>query len=123
MIEIKVTGENAADVLTQLAGLIEHTACEAEPSGEAAAPAPTQAAGGTPVSTPVPIPAVPTSPAPGITLEQIGRAGADLITADPGKMPQLMELLQQYGAPSIQHLRPDQIGAFATALRGLGAKI
>lgn len=84
-----------------------------------------------PSSAPAPAPvqqfqaptAAPTTPAPGITLPQVSKAGADLIAADPGKMPQLLALLQQFSVPAITELKPEQIGPFATALRGLGAKI
>lgn len=68
-------------------------------------------------------PAVPTASAPSFTLAQVGKAGADLIAANPGKMPELLGLLQQYGVPAVTELKPEQLGPFATALRGLGAKI
>lgn len=116
MIELKITGDCAAEVRTQILTLAAYCKDNPNPSLEtasAAAPAPA----------PAPAPAVPTTAAPAITLEQLGKAGADLITADPGKMPQLMAVLQQLGVPSIQHLQPDQIGPCAIALRGLGAKI
>lgn len=67
--------------------------------------------------------AVPTTPAPGYTLEQISRAGAALIAADPGKRERLITLLQQFGVQTIDRLPQEQYGAFATALRGLGASI
>ena len=72
-----------------------------------------------------PAPAAPIAPvaAPGVTLEQICKAGADLLTASPGLMPQLTGLLQKYGAQSAQQLKPEQLGAFATELRGMGARI
>lgn len=76
-----------------------------------------------PVTTAAPAAPAPVSQAPQITLEQIGRAGADLINANPGALPQLMGLLQKYGVQSAQQLKPDQIGTFATELRGLGARI
>ena len=66
---------------------------------------------------------VPTSPPPSFTAEQIGRAGAAMLEADPAKHPALMALLQQFGVPAIALLQPDQLGPFATALRGLGANI
>ncbi len=68
-------------------------------------------------------PAVPLATVPTFTLEQVSRAGADLVTAEPGKMQALMALLGQFGVQTLDKLRPDQMGAFATALRGLGAKI
>ena len=101
-------------------------------------PAPTMAA---PVVAPSPSPtpvtnaptAGPTSAAPGntpapavpvagaYTLDQISRAGASLV--DAGKMQQLLELLGRYGVQAVTQLKPEQYGAFATELRGLGAQI
>ena len=71
----------------------------------------------------VPAPAVPLAPAPTFTLPEISKAGADLIGANPGLLPKVNELLAQYGIQTLDKLKPDQFGAFATALRGLGAKI
>lgn len=68
-------------------------------------------------------PKAPVSPAPTYTLEQVSRAGAELISADSGKLPQLRELLQKYGVPAVSELKPDQLGSFATELRALGAQI
>ena len=70
-----------------------------------------------------PITAAPVAQAPAFTLEQVSKAGADLITAQPAKMQELMALLQQYGVQTIQALPADTLGAFATALRGMGAQI
>lgn len=68
-------------------------------------------------------PKAPVAPAPTYTLEQVSRAGAELISADSGKLPQLRELLQKYGIPAVSELKPDQLGSFATELRALGAQI
>ena len=68
-----------------------------------------------------PAPAVPVAGAPTYTLDQISRAGASLV--DAGKMPQLLELLGRYGVQAVTQLKPEQYGAFATELRGLGAQI
>lgn len=68
-------------------------------------------------------PIAPTTPAPGYTLEQLSRAGAELVSTDPSKMLQLTGLLQQFGVQAITMLPPEQYGSFATALRGLGAKL
>lgn len=70
-----------------------------------------------------PVPAAPLAQAPTYTLEQVSKAGADLITAQPAKMPELMALLGQYGVQTVNALRPEHLGPFATALRGMGAKI
>ena len=66
---------------------------------------------------------VPLAQAPTFTLADISKAGADLIGANPGLLPKVNELLAQYGIQTLDKLKPDQFGAFATALRGLGAKI
>ena len=81
----------------------------------------------TPAPEPQPVepeaPKAPVAPAPTYTLEQVSRAGAELISADSGKLPQLGELLQKYGVPAVSELKPDQLGSFATELRALGAQI
>ena len=79
-----------------------------------------------PMTAPATAPYTPTAPvasAPSFTVEQISKAGADLIGSNPAKMPELLGLLQQFGVQAITELKPDQLGPFATALRGLGAKI
>lgn len=68
-----------------------------------------------------PAPAVPVAGAPTYTLDQISRAGASLV--DAGKMQQLLKLLGRYGVQAVTQLKPEQYGAFATELRGLGAQI
>lgn len=70
-----------------------------------------------------PVTEAPVAQAPTFTLEQVSKAGADLITAQPAKMQDLMALLQQYSVQTIQALPADKLGAFATALRGMGAQI
>ena len=87
-------------------------------------PAPAQAAPSPAPAPSAPAPtAVPTSPAPQITGDMVAKAGADLIAANPSVMGQLNALLQKYGVSCAQELRPDQIGAFATEMRALGARI
>lgn len=68
-------------------------------------------------------PVVPLSQGPTYTLAQIAKAGADLISQNPGLMPQVNALLAQYGVQAVTDVKPEHYGAFATALRGLGAKI
>lgn len=69
---------------------------------------------------PAPAPAVPVT-APTYTLDQIAKAGANLV--DAGKMEQLLALLTKYGVQAVTQLTPDQYGAFATELRALGVQI
>ena len=83
----------------------------------APAPAPVQA----PV-TPAPAPApVPVAPAPTYSRDQIMTAGAALI--DAGKINELMGLPNSFGVQAVTQLKQDQLGAFATELRKLGAQI
>ena len=70
-----------------------------------------------------PTAAVPVATAPTYTMEQIAKAGAELLSKDPNMRDQLMALLAQHGVQSVTELSPDQYGAYATALRGMGAKI
>ena len=65
--------------------------------------------------------AVPVTAAPEFTREQIMTAGAALI--DAGKMNELMTLLNTFGVQAVTQLKQDQLGAFATELRKLGAQI
>lgn len=90
-------------------------------SAEPAAPAPQPAEPEAPKAPVAPV--APVAPAPTYTLEQVSRAGAELISADSGKLPQLRDLLQKYGVPAVSELKPDQLGGFATELRALGAQI
>lgn len=98
--------------------------------GKDAAPAPAPVV--TPTQTPV-TPAAPVAaPAPAAapvplaapqsyTLEQLSVAAAPLL--DAGKLQELQDLLRTFGVDAMTSLYPTQYGAFATALRGLGAKI
>lgn len=67
--------------------------------------------------------AVPLSAAPTYSMAQIAKAGADLISQNPGMLPQVNALLSQYGVRAVTEVKPEDYGAFATALRGMGAKI
>ena len=97
------------------------------PAAQAAAPATQQTAAPT---APAPASAAPMNyPAPGVplaqppkyTVDQIMAAGAMLM--DAGKVNELMNLLHSFGVQAVMDLKPEQLGAFATALRELGAKI
>lgn len=63
---------------------------------------------------------VPTS-AVSYTLDDLARAAMSLM--DSGKQPDLLQLLASFGVEALPALPPAQYGAFATALRGLGAQI
>ena len=91
------------------------------PAAPAAPPAPAAPAAPTaPVA-----PATPAAPVPTTQVsykpDDLARAAMSLI--DSGRQPDLIALLGQFGVVSIPDLRPEQYGAFATALRGMGAQI
>lgn len=97
------------------------------------APAPATVAAPAPAPTPAPVPtpaipsaapasAVPTS-APTYSIDDIARAGAALAQQGPDKIAALTGLLQQFGLQAVTQLRPEQMGPFVTAMRGLGAQI
>lgn len=65
---------------------------------------------------------IPTSHvAQAYTVEQLQTAMAALV--DAGKMDGVRALLGSFGVQSVMALQPDQYGALATALRGMGAQI
>lgn len=76
-----------------------------------------------PTDAPVGVPVTVPTEAPGFTLAQISKAGADLLTAKPALQPQLVTLLAKYGAQTVATLKPEHFGAFATELRAMGGKI
>lgn len=73
-------------------------------------------------------PTAPAAPAAPVPTTQVSYKPDDLARAamslmDSGRQPDLISLLGQFGVVSIPDLRPEQYGAFATALRGMGAQI
>lgn len=68
-----------------------------------------------------PVPNVPLAEPPKYTVDQIMAAGATLM--DAGKVNELINLLHSFGVQAVMDLKPEQLGAFATAMRELGAKI
>ena len=95
----------------------------AVPVAQTPAPVPAPAVPVAP--TPAPTPAVPVAQtvAPTYTKEQVAAAGAALIQARPETRDALIGLLTQFGVNAINNLPDEHLGAFATALRGLGANI
>ena len=103
-------------------------AASTQPVVSAVAPVPTaqapvqQPVAQTPVTEVQQSAAIPTSHvAQTYTVEQLQMAMAPLV--DAGKMEEIRGLLNSFGVPSIMDLQPDQYGALATALRGMGAQI
>lgn len=58
--------------------------------------------------------------APQYTLDQLGKAGAELMKT---RQQDVLNLLAQFGVQALTQLPREHYGAFATALRGLGANI
>lgn len=69
------------------------------------------------VQVPQPVPTAVQS----YTMDQLAKAGTQLI--DAGKLQQLQQLLASFGVQALTMLPKEQYGAFATKLRELGAKI
>jgi len=84
----------------------------------AAVPVVPQAA---PVQQPAPVPVPTTGGTPTYTLEQLSVAATPIM--DAGRQQELVALLNQFGVQALTQLPKEQYGAFATALRGLGARI
>lgn len=81
-----------------------------------------------PATQPAPAPQTPpTQPAAVPTAEHTYTAeelqAAAVTLVDKGMMTQIQELLHQFGCNSLPELPVEKYGAFATALRGMGAQI
>lgn len=90
----------------------------AQPAQQVPAAPVTPPAGQAPATPPVQ--PVPTT-APSYTLDDLTRAAIPLM--DSGKQPELLQLIRSFGVDAMPSLPQAQYGAFATALRGLGAQI
>jgi len=131
MFEVKITIEATAlaQAINNLAAALSGAMpCQTPAQPQTVAnPMPQQAAPAYPGQTPppaqnmTPVSGVPLSQPPQYAFDQIQKAGATLM--DAGRVDDLMNLLHSFGVNAITDLRPELLGAFATALRGLGAKI
>lgn len=134
MLEINVTvaAPELVGAIQSLAAALSGAALPAPASPVAPPPAPVQppaavAPTATPAAAPAPTqppaapPVVPVAAAPTYNRDQIMTAGAALI--DAGKINELMGLLNNFGVQAVTQLKQDQLGAFATELRKLGAQI
>ena len=87
-------------------------------------PIQTQATPATPVQNTEPaqqIPAQVQTSAQSYTMDDLTKAAVMLM--DSGRQADLLNLLAQFGVEALPALPQEQYGAFATALRGLGAQI
>lgn len=119
-ITLHIEASALADAINNLASAIN-----AQNAVSVSTPAPAVAPQPAVAQAPMPAQAspatVPLAAPPQYTVEQIMEAGATLM--DAGMMDQLTNLLHTFGVQAVMDLKPDQLGAFATALRELGAKI
>lgn len=60
---------------------------------------------------------------PGITLDMLSNAGAQLISEQPNQMPQLIATLAKYGVQTVNDLPKEYYEAFANDIRAIGARI
>ena len=124
MLEMKLTIEapelaNALNNLTAALGARPFPTAQQAPAAPApVAPMPAPATTAQPNT---PVAGVPLAQPPKYTVDQIMAAGAQLM--DAGKVNDLMNLLHSFGVQAVMDLKPEQLGAFATALRDMGAKI
>lgn len=132
--------EDMVKFARQLLGQVENVENQAAPAPQPvpsmsaasapAAPMPPAPVASAPVTPSVPVtspvtPQVPTGVVPTMaaayTPDDLARAAMALM--DSGRQAELLGLLQQFGVVAIPELKPEQYGAFATALRGMGAQI
>lgn len=102
------------------------------PAAPAAPVAPAAPAAPAPAAPVAPAPAAPAAPAAPVvpvaseknyTIEDIANATIAWVRDKPGSEMVIQELNRSFGIVSIKALQPHQIGAYAQALRGLGATI
>lgn len=107
------------------------TAVPAQPTAPVTNSAPSVNTPPAPVVATQPVQTVPTATSPAVqapfepaktyTQEQLSNAGAAL--CEQGKMPQLIQLLSQFGAQSIVQVSKEQYTALAEGLKALGANL
>ena len=136
MLEVKITIAVTPELTGLLNNLVAAISDKAQPNVQVSAPVnpapipavpvqttPTQPqTPDVPIQQPAtPIAAVPLATAPQFTIDQIMTAGAALM--DAGKVDDLLNLLHSFGVQAVTDLKPEQLGAFATEMRKLGATI
>lgn len=105
----------------QPAPAVHNTAVPVQAAPVQTVPAQTVSAQAVPVQTTPVQTAVPTSTV-AYTMDDLARAGMTLM--DCGKQAELQKLLKEgFGVDALPQLPKEQYGAFATALRGMGAQI
>lgn len=87
-----------------------------QPVQQPVQPVPTQI-----VQQPVVVPQTVQTTAQTYTIDDLAKAAMPIM--DAGRQSELVQLLANFGVDRLPSLSPSQYGAFATALRGLGAQI
>ena len=134
MLEVKVTivAPELTEAINNLAAAISGKAPQPPISESTSMPAPNSPTPMPAPNSPTPMPVAPVQPttpiagvplagAPQFTVDQIMAAGATLM--DAGRVEDLMNLLHSFGVQAVMDLKPEQLGAFATEMRKLGAVI
>jgi len=104
----------ADDTLIQMLQTLLGGRAQPEPVRQPSLPVPAAALPALPAPLPV-------APGPGYTIDQLMRAGAELV--DQGRMAEVMALMQQFGVQAITQLPVERYGDMATAMRGMGASL
>lgn len=114
----KLSGKAAIATMPQATGALPVMPAQpVQPVAPQPGPQPSSAP---PIAPQPPIGAVPTS-APQYTVEQLQMAAAPLM--DAGKQNELIALLNRFGVNAMTELPKEQYGAFAMALREMGAQL
>lgn len=111
----------AAEVETVVAAAKPITQTPTQPVPPTAAPV-APVAPIAPAAPAIPVTA-PVAPPQQYTLDQVSQAAVQWAGNDRGRMGQLQEIVRQFGVASLTQLPTDQLGAFATAARGLGVQV
>lgn len=114
------TVKTVTDVPIQIPQPVQNTAPAQPVPTQQTAPVNMEQVQPAPVTPPRGQTPVPTAQ-PSYTMEDLSKAGMTLM--DSGRQGELRNLLTQFGVQSLPELPKEQYGAFATALRGLGAQI
>ena len=121
-INVNVTSPDIVQAIGLLVGVLRDAKV---PDAQTTAPvAPFVQTPATPAPTvTAPVTQAPVATTPSYTVAQVAKAGADLMASNPALQPALVELIHKYGAQTVQEIPQDKLGAFATELRQMGARI
>lgn len=119
---ITVEFKDFEDMMGFARNLVSTVETKDKPPVQQAAPATTPPVQQMAPVTPPPVQQAPVQTAtPSYTADDLARAAMTLM--DSGRQGDLINLLAQFGTEALTQLPQEQYGAFATALRGLGAPI